>query len=70
MIFGLVALAAIVLVTFALNLSPQALRWLQFTLATPVMFYVGGPYFTGAWQRLRRSKPCPPMSRCPTILPR
>ncbi|MCH8042522.1 MAG: copper-translocating P-type ATPase [Planctomycetes bacterium] len=53
MIFGLVALAAIVLFKFALHVSEQLNPWLQFALATPVMFYVGGPYFAGAWQRLR-----------------
>ncbi len=27
--------------------------WIQLLLATPLQVYVGGPYFRGAWQRLR-----------------
>jgi Cu+-exporting ATPase len=30
-----------------------AFGWLQFALATPVQFYVGGQYYTGAYKALR-----------------
>jgi Cu+-exporting ATPase len=53
MIFGLVVLAAFLLLMFGLDLSDQLTAWLQFALATPTMFYVGWPYLRGAWQRLR-----------------
>lgn len=27
--------------------------WVQFVLATPVQFYIGGPFYVGAWKALR-----------------
>ncbi|HSO72333.1 MAG TPA: heavy metal translocating P-type ATPase, partial [Thermodesulfobacteriota bacterium] len=36
-----------------LGLTPQALNYLLLALTTPVMFYAGAPFFTGAWKSLR-----------------
>ena len=36
-----------------LGLTPQALNYLLLVLTTPVMFYAGAPFFTGAWKALR-----------------
>ncbi len=36
-----------------LGLAPQALNYLLLFLTTPVMFYAGGPFFTGAWKAAR-----------------
>ena len=36
-----------------LGLEPQALNYLLLFLTTPVMFYAGGPFFTGAWKAAR-----------------
>ena len=36
-----------------LGLSPQALNYLLLVLTTPVMFYAGAPFFTGAWKAAR-----------------
>ncbi|NKN32442.1 heavy metal translocating P-type ATPase [Marichromatium bheemlicum] len=37
-------------------LSPQALRWLQALLATPVVLWAGAPFFVRAWGSLRRRR--------------
>ncbi|MHB1036334.1 MAG: heavy metal translocating P-type ATPase [Pirellulales bacterium] len=50
MIVGLAVLVPLAWITYA---SPWSIAWWQFALATPVQFYVGGPYFLGAWRGLK-----------------
>ena len=50
---GLGLLLPLVWVTYLGGLSGAALLWSQLLLATPLQLYVGWPYFTGVWQRLR-----------------
>jgi len=52
-IVGLLLLVPLMSLSWFAPLSAVALVWLQFALATPILLYVGSPYFAGAWRRLR-----------------
>ncbi len=51
---GLVLVGLLVGLTYWSGLSGATLLAWQCALATPIQFYLGWPYFTGAWAQLRR----------------
>ncbi len=50
---GLGALGPMAYLTHIAHATATPWLWVQFLLATLVQFYVGWPYFLGAWRRLR-----------------
>ena len=53
MLVGITLLVPLVFVERMGLMSGFRLSWLQFALATPIQLFVGGPFFRGAWHRLR-----------------